>query len=269
MKNFPSYITETYVIENELGAGSGGVVYKAFHKRLKKYVVIKELKHTHFLNEEARRNEVEALKNLKHPHLPQIIDFFGECENSYTIMELLEGITFKRLIEQNEKISPYKAIEWYGQLVSALVMLHENGICHCDIKPANIMLQDSGKVCLIDFNTAMVKGNDTGLISRSRGYASPEQYGLFVCCRNNEQPQTKYVDWKLSDIHNLGAAMYHLMTGKRMKYDKQGKVLSENFNKHHKSPIFFIIERSTHPNPGNRFTSIHALNQTIQSIIRV
>jgi len=252
-------LSDTYDIELKLDAGGGGTVYKAWHKRLRKYVAIKELKHTQFISEESRRNEVEALKNLKNAHLPQILDFLSEQEQSYTVMEFVEGVSFNKLLKGQNDFSQYRVIEWYGQLASALVELHSHEICHGDIKPANVMLMPNGNVCLIDFNVAVVKGNDTRLISRSQGYASPEQCNLFEQYKNRDIQNYSNIDWKLSDIYSLGATMHHILTGKRLKNDKKAQ----------SSPCFFIIERSTHLNPNNRFASAKALSATIQSLLSV
>jgi len=119
----------------------------------------------------------------------------------------------------------------------------------------------NGKVCLIDFNVAVVKGNDTRLVSRSRGYTSPEQCKLFEQHKNRDKSNCSNIDWKLSDIHSLGATMYHILTGKQLKYDLKNSGQAEP------SPCLFIIERSTHPNPNNRFASAVALNHTIQSLL--
>ena len=71
------YMDETYEILGYLGSGSGGVIYKAYHKRLQKEVVLKKIKRK---SRDARinRNEVDILKNLNHMYLPQVVDFFEE-----------------------------------------------------------------------------------------------------------------------------------------------------------------------------------------------
>lgn len=76
-----------YRIETELGSGGGGIVYKAWHTRLQKYVVIKELKRGTKDSIETQRNEVEALKNVKSAYLPQVLDFFSEDKRVFTVME--------------------------------------------------------------------------------------------------------------------------------------------------------------------------------------
>jgi serine/threonine-protein kinase len=169
----------TYRIEAELGSGGGGVVYKAYHERLQKYVVIKELKRGAANTLATQRNEVEALKNVKSEYLPQVYDFLQEDDRVFTVIEFIDGESLDKAIEHGVKFKQADVIKWYGQLSSALAILHKQNVCHRDIKPANIMLTLSGDVCLVDFNAALVDGNDVQLISRSLGYASPEQYEIY------------------------------------------------------------------------------------------
>ena len=89
--DLPTLSDATYRIELELGSGGGGVVYKAWHTRLKKHVVIKELKMGSAHDIETQRNEVEALKNVKSAYLPQVYDFLTEGDRIFTVIEFVEG----------------------------------------------------------------------------------------------------------------------------------------------------------------------------------
>lgn len=200
--NYPILSDQTYRIESEIGAGGGGIVYKAWHTRLQKYVVIKELKRGSENDIETQRNEVEALKNVKSAYLPQVYDFITEVvkdndgkevkspdgsvvKRVFTVIEFVEGESLDKALERGQKFKQPQVIKWYAQLSSALESIHKKNICHRDVKPANIMLMPSGDVCLIDFNAALVSGNDVRLISRSLGYASPEQYEIYERFKNN------------------------------------------------------------------------------------
>lgn len=181
-----------YRIEQELGSGGGGVVYKAWHMHLQKYVVIKELKRGTKDNIETQRNEVEALKNVKSAYLPQVLDFIVENDRVFTVMEYIDGISFDKLLVENHCFSQKDVVKWYSQLAIALEIIHNQNIVHRDIKPANIMLLPNNDVCLIDFNAALVGGNDVRLISRSLGYASPEQYEIYEQYRNKANAPIRY-----------------------------------------------------------------------------
>ncbi|MDR1320321.1 MAG: protein kinase [Gracilibacteraceae bacterium] len=183
---------QTYRVESELGSGGGGIVYKAWHTRLQKYVVIKELKGGSASDTETQRNEVEALKNVKSAFLPQVFDFLSENGRIFTVIEFVEGESLDKLLERGQKFTQPQVVKWYDQLVSALEAIHKQNVCHRDIKPANIMLTPGGDVCLIDFNAALVSGNDARLISRSLGYASPEQYEIYERFKNTRNAPINY-----------------------------------------------------------------------------
>jgi len=186
MNPFPTLSDPTYRIESELGSGGGGVVYKAWHTRLNMHVVLKELRIGSKADLETQRNEVEALKNVKSAYLPQIYDFMTEGSRVFTVIEYIEGDSLDKLLAQGVIFTQPQIIKWYNQLIEALGVIHKKNICHRDVKPANIMLTPSGDVCLIDFNAALVSGNDIRLVSRSLGYASPEQFEIFECFRRSK-----------------------------------------------------------------------------------
>jgi serine/threonine protein kinase len=292
-KDLPVLSGQTYRIESELGSGGGGVVYKAWHTRLQKHVVIKELKSGSAADVETQRNEVEALKNVKSAYLPQVFDFLIENGRVFTVMEFVEGESLDRLLERGRKFSQPQIVKWYGQLASALEVIHRQNVAHRDIKPANIMLLSNGDVCLIDFNAALVGGNDVRLISRSLGYASPEQYDIYERYRNTYRasmhlgsssvnaappggattqktapaalPAIDGIDWKLSDIYSLGATMYHLLSG-RHPPERASETVPISKVGHFGEGIVFVVEQSMRLQPGERFPSAAALSEAVRNI---
>ena len=289
-------IYHTYEIESELGAGGGGAVYKAWHKRLRKHIVLKQLRETPLRTTQALRNEVEALKNIKSLYIPQVFDFLTEERGSYTVMEYIEGDSLDKLLTRGEVFSAEMIIKWYQQLATALEALHLRDVCHRDIKPSNIIKMPSGDVCLIDFNSALVSGNYTGVVNRSLGYASPEQVAYFQLCDDvyrkrgelrvqsiaGEKPSIKSqiaeIDWKLSDLYSLGAAIYHLLTGKRpvLKISAEEVTNRENVSVGFDSGaanrgtplrkcLEAVIEKSMRVNPKERFLSAYELRCALQS----
>jgi len=178
---FPTLTDATYRIEAKIGSGGGGVVYKTWHTRLQKYVVLKRIKDdSKLIRSEYARRETDILKNLKHAHLPQIYDFLEDPSGIYTVMEFIPGHSFAELLKEGQKFEQTQIVRWAEQLSDALEYLHgqDPPILHGDIKPSNIMLTDKGDVCLIDFNISLVlDGEDTVSLGLSHGYTSPEQYG--------------------------------------------------------------------------------------------
>ena len=322
-------INNTYRVESEIGAGGGGTVYKAWHTRLQKHVVIKEQKSGIGDSIEIRRNEAEALKNVRNPFLPHVYDFITEGSRSFTVMEYIEGESFDSLLRQGCIFSRNEAVRWYGQLASALEELHSKSIYHRDIKPSNIMLTTDGDACLIDFNSAFIAGNTVRLLSRSPGYASPEQYELYEKVKKGCDVQmggkntghngcapgravygspggsgelsfdcdgrtvlsgdgslltgfpngdirvqapiagadqmADRIDWVRSDIYSLGAAMYHILTGERPQEKGSGDAAPLKYRRGD-AGIARIIERSTRPDPSERFASATELSEAIRSV---
>lgn len=284
-----------YRVEQELGSGGGGIVYKAWNTHLQKYVVIKELKRGTKDSIEVQRNEVEALKNVKSAYLPQVLDFFVEDGHVFTVMEFIDGVSFDKLLSGGLKFTESQVVKWYGQLASALEVIHMQNIAHRDIKPANIMLLPNDDICLIDFNAALVGENDVKLISRSLGYASPEQYEIYErykhyanspvqfttsnttggATRASNENRSAYmgqyslssVNWKLSDIYSLGATMYHLLTGVRpSEKTSEVKMLSDvgQFDE----GLTYIIESSMKYSPSERIPSANALQYALRNIYK-
>lgn len=175
-------IAGIYEILQQIGSGGGGIVYLGRHLRLQKLVVLKADRRTLSTKPEALRREVDMLKGLSHRYIPQVYDFVQEKGITYTIMDYIEGRSFDKILKEGTALSQPDVIRWSCQLLEALAYLHSrppHGILHGDIKPANIMLRPDGDICLIDFNIALALGENGAVkVGFSRGYASPEHYGV-------------------------------------------------------------------------------------------
>ena len=178
----PKISASTYEIGKEIGSGGSGIVYLAKHLRLGKWVVLKADKRTLRTKQEALRREVDAMKNLSHTYIPQVYDFITEGETVYTVMDYVEGESLDKYLKRGQRFSQPQVIEWACQLLDALSYLHSrppHGILHSDIKPSNIMLTPQNDIRLIDFNIALALGEEGAVrVGFSRGYASPEHYGV-------------------------------------------------------------------------------------------
>lgn len=220
-----------YQVEDQIGKGGGGVVFKARHLRLETDVVIKQIK------EEAKgklemRAEADILKNLRHSYIPRVIDFSEKDGDVYTVMDYIEGKNFSQLMKEGQKFSQQQVIKWAGQLCEALEYLHRQNppIIHSDIKPGNIMLTPEDNICLIDFNISQVFNREgTAVVGQTNGYAPPEQYQTYnkMLMKNNRkqtvvEDDATVLDDEITVLDNYGSEETVL--------DENATVLDESVN---------------------------------------
>ena len=195
-------IDNTYVIEEKIGPGAGEVIYKAYHLRLKKAVVIKKIRQE-LRGKINERSEVDILKNLKHSYIPQVYDFIEHDGELYTVMEYISGSSLADELKKRKRFPQKRVIKWAIQLCEALSYLHSRNIpiIHSDIKPDNIMLNSEDNLCLIDFNVSMLFSDDISMIGFTKGYSPPEQISVFniisrmnICKKSNSTVSIQLIE---------------------------------------------------------------------------
>ena len=171
-------------------------LFLAHKKGLDLDVVIKRV-HRQLRRDIDQRNEADVLKTLKHQYLPRIYDVIQGPEGDvYTVMEYVRGENLQQYVQKNGPLGQKQAHKWGCQLCEAVQYLHEEKndkqvIYHLDIKPSNIMITDSGDICLIDFGTSLIcRGQQIASSFLTHGYAAPEQYGNVVIHSVEVPPQT-------------------------------------------------------------------------------
>ncbi len=197
-----------YVLQEEIGRGSMGTVFKASDPMIERTVAIKTINALQIQDgsvEPRRRflREAKAAGRLSHPCIVTIYDV-GEFEDiAYIVMELLEGRSLKDILDRGERISLATAVHIVLQTADALEYAHRQGVVHRDIKPGNLMLTKQGLVKITDFGIARIdqmSRTRTGVVIGSPRYMSPEQVS------------GKKVDGR-SDVFSLGILLYELATG--------------------------------------------------------
>ena len=160
------HISDTYEIIEKIGAGNSGEVYKAYHKNLKKYVVLKKIR-AELKDVLNNRAEADVLKNLHHPCLPQVFDFLEADGDVYTVMDYIPGNSFKEYLDAGTEFKEKSVLIWARQICATLSYLHSQKppIIHSDLKPGNIMLKPDGNICLIDFNISASLDGDTAWVT--------------------------------------------------------------------------------------------------------
>ena len=299
-------IASTYELKEEIGSGGGGIVYLAEHLRLNKKVILKADRRTSNARPELLRREVDVLKELSHPYIPKVYDYFTDNGTVYTVMDFIEGESLDKPLKRGEKFSQQQVIVWAKQLLQALGYLHSpvhgdppHGFVHSDIKPANLMLTPRGNICLIDFNIALALGEEN-VIGCSAGYASPEHYGLdyssgstggmsssvydpemagttnliddeppaaVSTARVTQPPPYKRVRPDVrSDIYSTGATLYHLFSGKR---PSRNALDVKPLSSDTVSPqISAIIKKAMEPDPDRRYQTAEEMLEAFEQLHR-
>ena len=195
-----------YRIVAQLGRGGMGTVYKAVDETLDREVAIKilnpELADTEIMNR--FRAEATTLAKLNHPEIATIYELFRSETDLLMVMEFVRGETLDKLSERLAPLPPERAAHLVDKVLSALGHAHRAGIVHRDMKPANVMVTETGAVKIMDFGIARVRGAEhmtiDGYMMGTPAYMSPEQV------------LGQDVDGR-ADLYSVGVMFYRLLTG--------------------------------------------------------
>lgn len=249
------YIANTYEVIAQIGMGNSGIVYKARHRNLDKFVVLKKIK-ANAINIADNRAEADVLKNLKHAYLPQVMDFVEDNGDIYTVMEFISGNSFKQYLDAGTAFPEKSEIIWMKQVAATLCYLHNQKppIIHSDLKPGNIMLTNSGNVCLIDFNISFSLGGNGFVNGYTKNYASPEQIRAWKYNQTQPNPSLRKKIDKRSDIYSMGATFYHIVTGSKPMPDDNGYVQDIREKKPEMNQLFgAVIMKCLEPDLKKRY----------------
>ena len=226
LKEYTKLHNDRYVLGRVLGVGGFGITYAAVDNYSGTDVAIKEYMPTKLAERNGtsvvvRRGAesdfadgysrfktewsmLSTLTNIK--SIVRATDFFQENNTSYLVMELLSGEDIKALLDKipREEILPFCEIV-VNRIGAALVEVHNRGIIHLDVSPANIFFQSDGSITLIDFGSAVyTNGDDLDTVQLKHGFAPPELYNM----KSPKGPWT--------DVYALAATYYNLVSGSRV-----------------------------------------------------
>ena len=291
-------MNDTYSIEKSIGEGGGGVVYLGYHKRLKKKVVLKKIKGeiSAYIN---NRAEVDALKDLRHSFIPQVIDFIESPEGAYTVMDYIEGESLQQKIDRGYVFSEKEIRKYAEQLCEAVEYLHsqKTPLIHGDIKPDNVMVNPDGNVCLIDFNiSGFLTGGKYNTVGYTPGYSSPEQKAAYMFAadmgknrteksnavtvlmgeNDASEDETVLIERKnlskenseginvdtRSDIYSIGATIYALL-GENVNKIGNGKLTFPNETS---DGLRIVLSKAVEINPKHRYQTISDMLKALRQV---
>ncbi|MFE6285093.1 serine/threonine-protein kinase [Streptomyces sp. NPDC057877] len=204
-------IAGRYRLLSPLGEGGMGTVWRARDEVLAREVAVKEVRAPHGLpTADVERmyarleREAWAAARVSHPNVVTVYDVATEEGRPWIVMELVRGISLAELLEAEGPLPPRRAAHVGAEVLAALRAAHEAGVLHRDVKPANVLLANDGRVVLTDFGIATVEGSSaltmTGEVIGSPEFLAPER-----ALGRKPGPE--------SDLWSLGVLLYAAVEG--------------------------------------------------------
>jgi eukaryotic-like serine/threonine-protein kinase len=205
-----------YRVSSRLGTGGMADVFLAEDEQLGRKVALKLL-HRRFAEDpgfvERFRREAQAAAGLQHPNIVNVYDRGAYDGTYYIAMEYVPGRSLKQLVREEAPLDPVRAIDITIQILKAARFAHRHGVIHRDLKPHNVIIDDTDQAKVTDFGIARAGASDmteTGSIMGTAQYLSPEQaQGHAVSAA--------------SDLYSIGVVLYELLTG-HVPFDAEAAV---------------------------------------------
>lgn len=266
-----------FILEEIVGEGAMGAVYRARHTMLSRLAAVKVLKTNEHSSEAITRfeREVQLTSRLKHPNTITIYDY-GRTHDGlfYYAMEYLEGISLKELVTIDGPQSEGRVINILKQVCGSLEEAHRAGIVHRDIKPENIIISQGSNqqdtVTVLDFGlVAEISGQNSGNSSDSEIAGTP----MYLAPEAIGQPDLRN---PRSDLYSIGAVGYYLLCGQTLytgndaidiclkQVAEQPASLSERMNHPISKDLESLIMQCLHKSPEKRFASASLLETALE-----
>ena len=251
-----------YRIVDKIGVGGMADVYLGEDTLLGRQVAIKVL-HANFANDDEFvtrfKREAQAAGKLNHPNIVNMYDVGFDQDLHYIIMEYVNGETLKEYITRHGRLSIDEAVKFTIAIAEGLEHAHTMGIVHCDIKPHNVIITQTGRVKVTDFGIARAM-NATNTVMYTNSILGSAHY------LSPEQASGKPVDGN-TDIYSLGVVLYEMLTGRvpfegetpiavALKHVREKVAPPTRYNPSIPPLLEAVVLKALSKNPADRFDSI-------------
>jgi tetratricopeptide (TPR) repeat protein len=278
-----------YTLRRQIGRGGMGVVYEAWQNSLDRQVALKVLPAGIAADDMAFHRfmrEAKIAGKLSHPHVVGVYGMGVEQNTPYFAMEFVEGETLAQVLAKHKASEPEsetpfgkkdsvvyfaKLAEAFADVADGLQHAHSKGIIHRDIKPSNLILDNAGRLRILDFGLARLEGQESltisGDIVGTPQYMSPEQ------ARRKKIP----VDHR-TDVYSLGATMYEALCGLppfrgKDHADTLSQIIERDpgepreLNPRVPNDLETIVLKCLRKEPGDRYGTAEALGQDLRRFV--
>lgn len=277
------HLKDRYVIHEELGRGSMGVVYLASDERLGRQVAIKTLNPQPLKDPKERdemisrfQREAKALARISHKNLVTVFEAgVLPDQQHYMVMEHVSGSPLSRFVSVRQKLSVALVASIGLQVCAALQRIHQEGIIHRDVKPSNMILSEQGVVKLTDFGVACFLNSLEPRLTQQG-----DLMGSLLYCAPEQIHNAMTVDAR-TDIYALGVSLYELVCHTSPYQGKHVTQLTLEIA----SPLAVrdirpnmtalpdslaeIIEKAMAKSPADRFQTAEEMGQVLEAFIRL
>ena len=248
-----------YKILDIIGRGGMSKVYTAIQMPLNRIVVVKEMSKSSSSEYRKRfKNEALITAGLEHPNIVAIYDYFSVGQNSYLVMQYIDGVSLSDVIENETPLHPVIAAMIAREICLAISHAHQNSIIHRDIKPTNVLISKQGHVKLTDFGVAK-DATARDLTSAGTLIGTP-------CYMSPEQAMGKRLSAQ-SDVFSIGIVLYEMLTGKKPFWGDSAEDITARIAKgKYRSPLFMdphhsyrlsrIINKALKKNLNRRYETV-------------
>jgi len=273
---YRGFVIDGYKLLEILGAGGMGRVYVAMDTQSERRVAIKLLTESGQNDPGVRaRFEMEARAGmlLEHPHIVRTFAFGRSQDVDYIVMELVEAISLEEYIRQERRVAYAEACSFMCQATLGLEHAHSQGMIHRDVKPANLLVDRSGGVKILDFGLALVDDHEGSEFSLARIFGQ-DRVGTADFTSPEQTLDSFSIDLR-ADIYSLGCTLYTTLGGQvPFPYDSRKKKLEahrtvEPLAIQELAPdvpdrLARILERMMAKRPDDRYPSMAAVRQALE-----
>jgi serine/threonine protein kinase len=247
-----------YQLKGLMGSGATASLYRALDLESGTPVAVKVLREelTHWPRFRRRfLGEAQAIARLSHPNLVALLDFGVEGSHYFIVLELVEGVDLKARLRQRGPIAVAEALRIAWQISEGLGHAHTAGLVHCDVKPQNVLLAQSGLAKLTDFGVAQLF-SEKAHVPQDEPWATPQYFSPEQAAGGDPVPS--------SDIYSLGVVLFEMLAGRLPFPGQDPRTLALEHLSHAPPPlgalvpnlprpVEVLVDRMLEKDPGARY----------------